>query len=251
MKKFKIYPYCIECLTNLHVGSGGDNFGIVDKEIQRDQVDNTPIIHASSLKGAVREYFENCVYSTNSPVIIKYFGSDKKEQNNLSQGCLRFFEARLFAIPVRGIGNVSDYLGTSERLLTCFNNSAGKLDSAINKMSIPSTENTNAQTEYGDATQIATLALVGDNIAFIPNEKMITVLKNLPIIARNSLENGQSENLWYEEVVPRGSKFYFFVAVPDEETGYNSEFETHLLSDVVQIGANATVGYGFCKISKM
>jgi len=251
MKKFKIYPYCIECLTNLHVGSGGDNFGIVDKEIQRDQVDNVPIIHASSLKGALREYFENCVHSQNIPIVIKYFGSDKGEQKQLEQGKLRFFEARLFAIPVRGIGNVADYLGTSKSLLSAYNNAADKIDSTILKITLPATNNTNAHTENGQFTLIANLANVGDNIAYIPDDKIITTLKNLPIIARNSLENGQSENLWYEEVVPRGSKFYFFIAVPDDETQYITEFESKMIEDVVQIGANATVGYGFCKISKL
>lgn len=251
MRKFKIYPYCIECLTNLHVGSGGDNFGIVDKEVQRDQVDDVPIIHASSLKGAIREYFEECVYSKNNPIVIKYFGTDKNDKTNLSQGELRFFEARLFAIPVRGIGSVADYLGTSNSLLTSFNIAADSLDKSIAKITIPNETNTNAQTEYGSVTHIANLSPIGENIAYIPDDKMISVLKNLPIIARNSLENGQSENLWYEEVVPRGSKFYFFIAVPDNETNYVDEFENKLTEDIVQIGANATVGYGFCKISKM
>jgi len=251
MKKFKIYPYCIECLTNLHVGSGGDNFGIVDKEVQRDQVDNIPIIHASSLKGAIREYFEVCVYSKNHPIVIKYFGTDKIDKSLLSQGELKFFEARLFAIPVRGTGNVSDYLSTSEKLLSSYNKKASSLDSTINKINLPTDSNPNAQTEYGNVSHFNQLAFVGENIAYFPDENMLTILKNLPIIARNSLENGQSENLWYEEIVPRGSKFYFFIAVPDDCTNYTSEFEEKLIEDIIQIGANATVGYGFCKISKI
>jgi len=251
MKKYKIFPYCIESLTNLHVGSGSDNFGIVDKEVQRDQVDYVPIIHASSLKGAIREYFENCIYTLKDPIVIKYFGSDKNDQNNLSQGELRFFEACLFAIPVRGIGGVSDYLGTSEKLLISYNKKATSLDSVITNINLPTGSNTNAQTEYGNVSHFVQLTSVGDNVAYFPTDKMESVLKNLPIIARNSLENGQSENLWYEEVVPRGSKFYFFIAVPDSCTDYISAFESKLIEDVVQIGANATIGYGYCKISKM
>ena len=48
--------YIIENKTSLHVGSGDANFGIVDKEIQRDAITKYPTIHSSSLKGALREY---------------------------------------------------------------------------------------------------------------------------------------------------------------------------------------------------
>lgn len=250
MKTFKIYSYLIECVTNLHVGTGGDNFGIVDKEIQRDQVDNVPIIHASSLKGAIREFFDKSILLDPS-LIKKYFGSDKND-NVLQQGKLRFFEARLLSIPVRGIGNLSDYSGTSKKLLSDYNKFVSKLDSSILSLSLPTVINENAITEFGNVTLIPSVNHIGNNIAYFSDEAMNSVLKGLPIIARNSLENGQSENLWYEEVVPRGSKFYFFVAVPEEETiEFLDKLENEMLNNVVQIGANATVGYGFCKISKL
>ena len=54
-----VQAYFIQCITNLHVGSGDANYGIVDKLVQRDTVYNYPTIHASSLKGALREHFEN------------------------------------------------------------------------------------------------------------------------------------------------------------------------------------------------
>ena len=44
--------------TNLHAGSGDANYGIIDKLVQREPATNRPIIHSSSLKGALREYFE-------------------------------------------------------------------------------------------------------------------------------------------------------------------------------------------------
>ncbi len=250
MNKFNIYAYSIECLTNLHVGSGGDNFGIVDKEIQRDQVDNVPIIHASSLKGAIREFFEQAIGAA-PDLLKKYFGSDKNEQENLQQGALRFFEARLFAIPIRGTGNVSDYLGTSKKLLGDYNSLAKKMDTAMNGIGLPTINNENAITEFGNTTLVEQINSVGPNIAYLSDEMMKKALTDLPIIARNSLENGQSENLWYEEVIPRGSKFCFFIAVPNDETEYKSEFEDALIRDIIQIGANATIGYGFCKISKL
>jgi CRISPR-associated protein Cmr4 len=207
MKTLNIKAYSIECLTNLHVGSGSDNFGIVDKEIQRDQVDNVPIIHASSMKGAIREFFEECT-GINVTLIKKYFGSDKND-STLQQGLLRFFEGRLLAIPVRGIDDTSDYLSTSEKLISDFNGFAGNMNSTIDALILPSISNQNAKTEYGNVTLIDYISNIGNNIAYFPSDILNKAIKSLPIIARNSLENGQSENLWYEEVIPRGSKFYF------------------------------------------
>lgn len=72
---------------------------------------------------------------------------------------------------------------------------------------------------------------------------------HLPVIARNNLTKG-NENLWYEQVVPRFSRFYCFIGLSD-----NEELEkafNNALSNVrlVQLGANATVGYGYCEFTK-
>ncbi|KAF5066214.1 RAMP superfamily protein [anaerobic digester metagenome] len=249
MNKFTIYAYSIECLTSLHVGSGGDNFGIVDKEIQRDQVNNVPIIHASSLKGALREFFEKSLQA--NPSLIKtYFGSDKSEQSNLQQGMLRFFEARLFSLPIRGAGNVSSYLATSRELVDDFNRIARNMGASAS-VKLPEQTTKQAITEFGDFALIDNAQNIGDSIALLDATAMNKALKDLPIIARNSLENGQSENLWYEEVIPRNSKFFFFIAAPESSADYETNFENPLLNSIVQIGANATIGYGFCKISKL
>ena len=69
---------------------------------------------------------------------------------------------------------------------------------------------------------------------------------DLPVIARNNLENGISKNLWYEEVVPSDSRFTFMIIGPDELMTKLNEVITET---TVQIGANASVGYGFCKIT--
>lgn len=77
----------------------------------------------------------------------------------------------------------------------------------------------------------------------------------LPVIARNQLENGESKNLWYEEVVPRESKFYFFIVEEKandlKSDNYRDLFEECLEADIIQIGANATIGYGYTKIKKI
>ena len=53
-----VFAYKIECLTNLHVGSGDLNYNIIDNEVERDAVTGYPIVHASGLKGALKEHFK-------------------------------------------------------------------------------------------------------------------------------------------------------------------------------------------------
>lgn len=63
--------------------------------------------------------------------------------------------------------------------------------------------------------------------------------EHLPIIVRNKLENGVSENLWYEQVVPAETVFCTIIDDPKDNL-------TDLLDGkcVQKIGANATIGYG-------
>ena len=67
---------------------------------------------------------------------------------------------------------------------------------------------------------------------------------NLPVIARNYLENGISKNLWYEEVVPHGSVFYTIIITPDETNALDME-------EIKQIGGHASIGCGFTKFTKL
>ena len=57
-----------------------------------------------------------------------------------------------------------------------------------------------------------------------------------------------SKNLWYEQVLPRKSRLAFFILHDDGEI--NSAFDSAITSVPVQIGANASVGYGICVIKK-
>lgn len=75
-------------------------------------------------------------------------------------------------------------------------------------------------------------------------------IMELPVIARNHLENGMSKNLWYEEVVPRKTQFYFIVL--SEYKNLLEKFSEKIVkSEYVQIGANSSIGYGYCKITQM
>lgn len=67
----------------------------------------------------------------------------------------------------------------------------------------------------------------------------------LPIISRNCLENGESVNLWYEQVLPSLSVLATIIVTKEKEQ------MDALNGKIVQIGANATIGYGYCKFVKI
>jgi CRISPR-associated protein Cmr4 len=60
------------------------------------------------------------------------------------------------------------------------------------------------------------------------------------------LENGESANLWYEEILPQETVFYTIILVED-----NNILTNNLTGKIVQIGANATIGYGYCRFVKL
>jgi len=93
-----------------------------------------------------------------------------------------------------------------------------------------------------------TLKCFDTKYATFNGESFKTIAKDLPVIARNHIEDGTSNNLWYEEVVPHQTVFITFIA----GTGnLLTEFEAELAKAIVQIGGNATIGYGLCKFYKI
>ena len=83
--------YTIKNITNLHVGSGESNFGVIDNLIQRDVNTNLPTIHSSSLKGALKEFFG----AYNAEIISPVFGDEN------TTGTWKFLSADLVSRPVR------------------------------------------------------------------------------------------------------------------------------------------------------
>ena len=270
----KTDAYLITCLTNLHVGSGESNYGVVDNLVQRDSISEIPIIHSSSLKGALREHYKD-EWGENSDELNYVFGPDdsrnsssKKDEVKSGIGHYKFFEANMIVLPVRS--NVKQFFrATSSFLLEECNNKAKALDIKnfnINPFAEENTtksnpniieENNNCVLEdwsaVGNLTLVEGVNHIGENPALFHTDSFKELAKHLPVIARNQLDNGESKNLWYEEVVPRESRFIFFVSKPKEnnEVKYGSDFDKKIENKVVQIGGNASIGYGFCKIKKI
>ncbi|RLA76325.1 MAG: type III-B CRISPR module RAMP protein Cmr4 [Epsilonproteobacteria bacterium] len=268
---FKNRLYIIENKTSLHVGSGDANFGIIDKQIQRDAITGYPTIHSSSLKGAIKEY---CTYKHNiedSKNFISYIFGD--EDNS---GKVRFIDSHLLSIPMRSdlnpychcvspksIGQLLDFADTfglelkNRKDLEKFASSIA-LDILVAN-GTPTIEDEQAKTSSGyDFSALE--ELVGSPVALVPNTTYDELLKDLPVIARNQLENGESKNLFYEEVLPRKSKFFTVISEPNylnkaDETKLQNAFERfsgYLTdNDTIHIGANASIGYGICTFKEV
>lgn len=266
----KAYLYHIKAITNLQVCSGEENFGVVDNLIQRDAATGIPAINASSLKGAIREAFEQ--NKASGVDVNKLFGSKPSEQDKQSAGSLRFFDAHLLAMPVRtnkvpylmatSPMLVRDYIAKCKLLKLPITFDEAKINAILSEakelhplVSDEKYKDINVEDLDNKTVYSKTLSELGEmlgidsaTLVLFHDDDFLKLCddNHLPIIARNCLEKGH-ENLWYEQVLPRFTQMYFFVLADDELSAF-----TKALSDkLLQIGANASVGYGFCQIMQV
>ena len=257
--------YFIQCITNMHVGSGDANYGIVDKLVQRDPITNFPTIHASSLKGALREHFEH-IWGKGSTKINQVFGREAVDNNESETGEFKFLGADLISLPVRcnyqqyvlGIYKTQiDSINSKSVLLTDKKlfNGVDESNKLFYKLNVPTHDlyaedikiiNKVAHTPFVIPT--TDLSCFNSKYATFDSDSFTSIAKDLPVIARNSIEDGTSQNLWYEEIVPHESVFLTFIATSSQLL---TEFETILTKGVIQIGGNASIGYGLCKFFKI
>ena len=277
--------YKIKCITNLHMGSGDINFNIIDNEVQRDPVTGYASMYSSGIKGALRDHFKN--NNQTEECVEKIFGSDIKKSNasNKDQsvpGSLKFLSANLLLIPVCSSDNLNVYymVTTKEILLNAvrqmndITGNCANLLEEINKLEEESVYRAGVLKDTKDTIIIGLdgislevknpipekislfineiLGENGENIIIVPDAEYRKV--ELPVLARNQLENGISKNLWYEQVVPHEAVFVFGVLSDGTPTGNKimSDFAGVIASNsIIQFGGNATVGYGLTKVSKL
>ncbi len=229
--------YTIECISNLHVGSGQDNDGVIDGLIQRDVVTDLPCINASSLKGALREHCEKWNKAHNEDAkkvnVVKLFGKKVGGEENCEAGEYRFLDASILSIPRPSV-NAPFVQVTCDEVVTELQDKASLFGVGL-----------------GDNEKDTILDLANvleTNKCSYEDFKKYCENDELPVIARNCLKDGESKNLWYEQVLPRKSCLVFFILHDDGEI--NKAFDSAITSVPVQIGANASVGYGICVIKK-
>jgi len=250
------------------VGSGKANFGIVDQLVQRDVTTGFPNVNASGIKGAFKEFLTN--NNPGAANIKEIFGSEKGNDDSQT-GAYHFFNADLLSIPVRC--NKTPFLNATcplliDRFLEMCRHFEIAIDKALkNDLDTLSGLVVNdadsfvfdaaykgAAMEDEDIFSPAAVAafdlgtelknLLGEKLILVSDKifKMITSDLFLPVIPRNSL--GENKNLWYEQVVPRESRFFTFVYAENQWKNFYSCFT----DKTVQIGSNATIGYGWCGI---
>lgn len=292
---YKNKAYIIRTKTNLHVGSGDTNFGIVDNQVQRDTISNLPVVNASSLKGAIRDHFKEELAQSNDlpidsdfvkPFVFKtIFGDEQKEldsddtktYNKLpKQGLVKFIDAKLLFLPLRS--NKKPFFHVTS--ISILKEAKSFLESFAIKLDLDNIETNNKSVVIGNESAIVEDVKCNsiqidfskiknifgiENLAIFNDEDFNEAVSNLPVLARNALENGKSVNLWYEEVLPRESILYsvfcYYNNLDDSTSDSRGKtdkkkfemayklFEEKLLKDSIQIGANASIGYGITKFT--
>lgn len=227
MKMNKNNLWFITAKTNLHVGNENtSSYGLIDLAVQRNATTGLPCINSSSLKGALNEYAAN-KENLPSEDLIRVFGSDKVKENGKSRnsetkkGQYIFFDANILFLPKQ--------LDTKlYELVTC--------EAVLNRFF--------EQVELITGEKVTEENLTPFNFKKVSEEEFISLCsdENLPIIARNVLENGESKNLWYEQVIPAETVFYTLIDNKEDKS-----LAAKLENAIVQIGAGATIGYGYCK----
>lgn len=265
--------YKIQTLSNLHVGSGDINFDVIDNQVQRDAITNLPNINSSSLKGAFREALS---VDGESAMVRYIFGGSNDEDSHLS-GAYSFFEAQLLSRPVRS--NVKSYFNATspaviENLLETIENFEIDFDETL-KQELVKLSELQPQKNKPMIFENISNAILEDDEAISNNfdtSKLIDFLGNnlalfddgdfkeleLPVLARNYLVDGVSKNLWYEEVVPKKSNFFFCIGKADnldakdkaqKIDGFERRFDNE--GSKLHFGANKSIGYGFSKVTKV
>ncbi len=265
--KAKIFS--IECLTNMHVGTGDYSLSIVDNEVSKDVNDFTPNINGSGVKGAIRQFFE--MEKSDADFIKRAFGGDRietknddgadnKEENKnkdkkdlASEGKLKFLSANLMARPMRtSKGQKPYYLVTTEEIVEKFKNFITTIHSEVEFDKVIINYNELNTVEVENIKVSKRFCFLQKDIYCMSKQQFESV--ELPVIARNQVKDEERDirgNLWYEEIVPYNSIFYFYVLSNDGDNDLLEQFAKNIEGKVVQFGANASVGYGYCKVAEI
>lgn len=282
----KVAVYKVKCITNLHIGGTGNTYGIIDNEVEKDVVLGTPILPSSGIKGALREFWqmtngdnenERFIFGgrpTDDSVTGRYKflnGQLLLRPMRVSQGdcsycmvttpeLLRTFTELLLELKVDsflGIDLNGSSLGDDlKKIVKCLNVVE---DFEGGLVLLPQEKNFRLEVEgYAlkglqmDDQNNLIYKILTKIVSDIPIVLMKTEFFNtvdLPIIARNRLENGISRNLWYEEIVPHQSIFYFGIVYEGGESVFES-FNSLITGEPISFGGNSSVGYGYCKLEQ-
>ena len=275
----------VKCITNLHIGTSGNVYGDIKSEVEKDAILGTPILPSSGIKGALRDFWrEN---DKEDEIVI--FGSNPEEKTeNGQRGNCKFVNGHLLFRPMRvSEGDCAYCLVTTPELLNIMLETAKNFDvNLINDdISIDDlkTSLVELKIELNECQDQVTAAILCSSDCFVKevegydvkkiknndnklcellmqksNGVPVVIMKteffqmiDLPIVARNYLKEGKSSNLWYEEIVPHQSYFYFVVLWKGDKDEIFSDFIEEICKGPISLGGNNSVGNGYCIITKI
>jgi CRISPR-associated protein Cmr4 len=271
-------PFVITCCTNTLMGSGKSNYGVIDQLVQRDPATQIPCFNGSGIKGAVKEFCHHARQQGEAEVDIKHiFGSDRLNEEETQSGAYSFWQADMLSVPVRNNNHPFAHI-TSPLLLQ---EAADKLKiaghilakdfKALSELASGYLENTPAVSaqallggsfledediiisyEKGCAVPGSLTKILPAPLVFVQDTvlKILTDDLHLPVIARNRLLNGESKNLWYEQVLPRQTRMICYIQHWNNDTHFK-DFSTLISNNLVQLGSNASIGYGYCQFTNI
>ncbi|MCL6536312.1 MAG: type III-B CRISPR module RAMP protein Cmr4 [Armatimonadetes bacterium] len=258
----------LHALTPLHVGTG-QAVGNVDLPIAREKATGFPIVPASALKGVLRDYFSTQSWATQA------FGDTDQA------GAWVFTDLRILCLPMRSFFGVFAYATCPlilEQLrrraevfgVTGFENLSVAVDGTQIALTSDSALQRDGKVYLEDLDLTAKELQAADAVARAIADKLLpegershfmarfAVVANdvftflsetaTEVVARVRLEDDTktvaSGGLWYEEAVPAEAVFYGFVGATSEKPSLASL----QIDQPLQIGGDATIGRGLCKV---
>lgn len=131
--------YLIHCKTSVHAGDGSST-GTIDNPIQREKTTGFPVFRDSTLRGAIRESFENDETIQKNEVFVPAFGN---KDNGEVASAIDVYPAKLLFFPVRSLKGVFAFV-TCPLILTRYLEDRNRLLGEKKPLNIP-------DLEYGQA----------------------------------------------------------------------------------------------------
>ncbi|MBE3588399.1 MAG: type III-B CRISPR module RAMP protein Cmr4 [Thermoanaerobacteraceae bacterium] len=257
--------------TSLHPGSG-QTAGVIDLPVAREAATGYPVIVGSSLKGALRERAEQ-LWGRDNEKVYEAFG---RQEN---AGAVAVTDARLLLLPVRCLSGHYKWV-TCPYLLERYCRDGELAAVPITMPALPPHPEPGQALAAGEGrlfleelsfdivtTDMSELAgaiapliphqavrerLSGSLVVISDDEFAYFARYGLAVNARNVLNDDTktSENLWYEETLPPDSLFYaLLLARAGKEGALVSLAGIFKERPYLQVGANETVGQGWCAVS--
>lgn len=258
--------------TFIHPGAGQTS-GAVDLPVSREAATEYPFIPGSSLKGAIRQAFEQ---TEDKDDANKIFGLQE------AAGEILIGDGRLLLLPVRSMNGVykwTTYPHLLERLVRDLNR-LGRNEVPAIPQGLAKGQFLSAKTQPdkklfleertflrasdawpSDAWIKAMGRLIVNETISRRLERQLVVLADddfnwfaqygLAVHARNVLdERKRSDNLWYEETLPPDTLMYALLAARSPKSDRLDDLQLFFEDNRwLQVGGNETVGQGWFKVT--